>query len=342
MTASTLRRIGHPLRFACRNGIASRSSLTSAYWVHHSLQPPSSMLRRQMLLGQLPARGGHLQVCSAAVAMKDEAKYVGHPPQAHAEVRTAEPTAAAPALAAAPWMVVFLPAMLLPGSLADADYRWLFESLVGYGSVGMGVQGLVSWGIFVNPMLEAMPRIRREGTVGKLPLLPYSAMAAQGLVWITYGVLVNNPAIWTPNFVALVFGVYYWSVYSRFCPAGADWLPFTQRHHQVGFVATAALCAVSCTLLDATSAVTVLGLTGNVMTMAMFGGPLAAMRTVIKEKSTRAMPLGFTCIVNLNCNMWFFYAYFMLNDPYIYFQDGVGLLLTTVQLALFARYGIHR
>jgi len=40
--------------------------------------------------------------------------------------------------------------------------------------------------------------------------------------------------------------------------------------------------------------------------------------------------------------MWFFYAYFMLNDPYIYFQDCVGLLLTTVQLALFARYGIHR
>ena len=78
------------------------------------------------------------------------------------------------------------------------------------------------------------------------------------------------------------------------------------------------------------------------MTMSMFGGPLAAMRTVIREKNTLALNLGFTLVVNLNCNLWFIYAYFVLNDPFIYVQDGIGLLLTTVQLALFARYGVSR
>lgn len=244
-------------------------------------------------------------------------------------------------LATAPWFCALLPAALLPGSLASADFRWVFESLIGTGFVTMGLPGLVSLGIFMNPLLEAMPRIRREGTVGKLPLLPYSAMAMQGLVWTFYGVLAGNAAIWSPNLIAMALGLYYWVVYVRHCPQGADWLPFTQKHHAIGLVATAAICFGSYLLLEPSAAAVALGLTGNVMTMTMFGGPLAAIRTVIKDRSTRAMQIGFTCIVNLNCNLWFFYAYFMLNDPYIFLQDAVGLLLTTMQLALFARYGIR-
>lgn len=89
-------------------------------------------------------------------------------------------------------------------------------------------------------------------------------------------------------------------------------------------------------------ALNLLGITGNVMTIFMFGGPLTAIRTVVREQNTRALNLGFTCIVNLNCVLWFFYAYFMLDDPYIYLQDGVGILLATLQLGLFARYGVQR
>lgn len=249
---------------------------------------------------------------------------------------------ARPALAAAPWLCALLPAALLPGSLAACEHRWIFESFVGVGGITMGLQGLVSLGIFINPILEGIPKIRKRGTVGKMPLLPYSAMATQGVVWTVYGLLMQNPAIWTPNLCAAILGLYYWSVYMCYCPKDANWLPFTEKHHRVAFVATALLCIGAYTFLEPTTAATVLGLTGNVMTLKMFGGPLAAMRTVIQEKSTQALNLGFTCIVNLNCNLWFFYAYFMLNDPFIYMQDGLGLALTTIQLALFARYGIHR
>ncbi|CAE8606495.1 unnamed protein product [Polarella glacialis] len=243
-------------------------------------------------------------------------------------------------LAAAPLCVV--PAALMPGSMAESQFRWIFESLVGSGSVTMGLPGLVSLGIFFTPMVEAMPRIRRQGCVGKMPLLPYSAMASMGLVWTVYGLMIANPAVWTPNLCATFLGLYYSWVYSRYCPPGADWLPFRLPHHALGFVATAAVCLVASLCLPTESALTVLGLTGNLMTVIMFGGPLASIRTVISEQSTRSMALGFTCIINLNCNFWFFYAYFMMNDPFIYIQDGLGLVLTTLQLALFARYGVHR
>merc|ERR1712190_675550 len=102
-------------------------------------------------------------------------------------------------------------------------------------------------------MLEAIPRIRRERDVGQLPLLPYSAMAAQGMVWTSYGLLLGNGAIWIPNFLAMGLGLYYCSVYARFCPVGADWLPFSRWHHAAGFAATALLCTGACATLSAAS-----------------------------------------------------------------------------------------
>ena len=239
--------------------------------------------------------------------------------------------------ASSPWLA-FLPAALSPASLAESDYRWIFEDLVNVGSVGIGLPGLVSLGIFLNPMFEAMPRIRRMGHVGDMPMLPYSAMASQGSVWTAYGLLLNNPAIWTPNLCATLLGVYYMLVYCRHCPD----LGRVLQIHILKKVATVAFAIVAYGFLPQDLALNLLGIAGNVMTVFMFGGPLTAIRTVVKEQNTRALNLGFTCIVNLNCNLWFFYAYFMLNDPYIYLQDGLGIILTTIQLGLFARYGVQK
>jgi len=264
-------------------------------------------------------------------------------PRTDAAPRPTLLASAAPSLCVVlpPGLCAAIPAALLPGSLAESSGRWVMESVVGVGSVTMGLPGLMSFLIFLNPMLEAMPRIRHDRDVGRLPLLPYSAMATQGMVWTLYGMLVCNPAIWTPNFGAMLLGMWYCREYSRYCPKGADWLPYTQRHHAAGFAATALWCLAVTLLLPSASAVTTLGLTGNVMTAVMFGGPLAAIGTVVRERCTRSLPLGFTMAVNVNCNLWFFYAYFMLDDPFIYVQDGVGLILTTVQMALFARYGVY-
>jgi len=246
-----------------------------------------------------------------------------------------------PCTASSTWFGLLLPASLAPllpaGSLAESPYRWIFEDFVHVGSVSMGLPGLVSLGIFLNPMFEAMVRIRQAGDVGQMPMLPYSAMASQGVVWTAYGLLLGNPAVWTPNLCAAGLGVYYMFVYSKYWQNPGHLLV----SHVVKVASTLAFSALACGLPH-DWAMNLLGITGNMMTLFMFGGPLAAMGTVVRERNTRALNLGFTCIVNLNCVLWFFYAYFMLNDPYIYLQDGLGILLATFQLGLFARYGIQR
>eukprot|EP00438_Fugacium_kawagutii_P020305 Skav220827 [mRNA] locus=scaffold1888:37731:39665:+ [translate_table: standard] len=120
----------------------------------------------------------------------------------------------------APLLGLLLPGALAPASLSLSEYRWIFEDLVslpGIGSLGLGLPGVVSLGIFLNPMFEAMPRIRKLGHVGDMPMLPYSAMASQGSVWTAYGLLLSNPAVWTPNLCAAMLGMYYMSIYFTHC-----------------------------------------------------------------------------------------------------------------------------
>jgi len=84
-----------------------------------------------------------------------------------------------------------------------------------------------------------------------------------------------------------------------------------------------------------------LGFVGNFANIALFAGPLAAIQTVLRERSTQSMSLGFTCAVTLNCLLWSLYGFVLLNDPQIYASNFVGLLLAIAQLMLFARFGLR-
>ena len=57
---------------------------------------------------------------------------------------------------------------------------------------------------------SALKGVQERGDTGDLPLLPYAAMAVNGVGWIAYGVLAGEPTIWLPNITACLAGVYYW------------------------------------------------------------------------------------------------------------------------------------
>lgn len=85
---------------------------------------------------------------------------------------------------------------------------WWLESCVGFGDIRLGLPGLAAQVVFLAPM-QAMKEIKASGSTGKLPLMPYSSMCVAGWMWGTYGLLLNNPAIWVPNVPSLVLGGYY-------------------------------------------------------------------------------------------------------------------------------------
>ena len=74
----------------------------------------------------------------------------------------------------------------------------------------------------------------------------------------------------------------------------------------------------------------------------MFGGPLAAIKEVVRSKSTEALPFAFTVATCANCVAWTSYGAFVIHDWMVWFPNAMGLGAGLAQLGLFAKYGISR
>jgi len=240
-----------------------------------------------------------------------------------------------------PTMAVSAAAVLPETVQYSETVWWLFESCCGIGSIKMGLGGMAAQVFFVAPA-TVMQRIISEKSVGALPLLPYSAMFANGTIWVTYGALLGNMAIWAPNVPAVFAGAMYTGIYLRHCPAGADWLPYKKEHHAAAVAGILSVVLGATFGLEASLGAQVVGLLGNAVCIIMFAGPLTAIRTVLRDKSTRSLPLGMCLATVLNCSLWTFYGAAMLHDPLIWFPNALGLMSGVVQLGLFLRFGIHK
>lgn len=226
-------------------------------------------------------------------------------------------------------------------SWLNPTMTWWLESCVGIGGISLGLPGLAAQVMFLAPM-SAMSSIKKAGTTDKMPLLPYTAMMASGFVWAAYGFLLNNPAIWLPNIPALVMGAYYSYTFAKYVPSGADWLPSTKFVHAAGVAAICAGTTAAALTLDTATAVNALGILGDGIVIAMFGGPLVAIKTVLAEKSTRSLPFAFTIASFVNCALWSTYGIAVIHDPYIWLPNVLGLASAVAQLGLFARFGFAK
>jgi len=129
-------------------------------------------------------------------------------------------------------------------------------------------------------------------------------------------------------------------VFAKNTKDDADWLPSTKTAHYVGMATLMAGTSAVALTMDTATAVNIVGIGGDVIVVAMFGGPLVAIKTVIEEKSTRSLPFAFTVAAFVNCSLWSTYGFAVLHDPYIWLPNVLGLTSACAQLALFAKYGI--
>ena len=74
----------------------------------------------------------------------------------------------------------------------------------------------------------------------------------------------------------------------------------------------------------------------------MFGGPLAAVKTVLADKSTKSLPFSFTVASFVNCVAWTSYGMFVIHDYVVWLPNLIGLGFSIAQLALFAKFGIYK
>jgi solute carrier family 50 (sugar transporter) len=189
-------------------------------------------------------------------------------------------------------------------------------------------------GVFLAP-LPTLMQIRRERSVGDYPLLPYSSMVSNAFVWIVYGILQSQPKIWFPSIVGLVLGLLYFWNFVQYGPIKASTLPGSVTQHILGTVSLMMICLFAMI----TNGAVAVGIMGILLCVFMFGSPLSALRSVLKTKSAKAIPLPFTLASVVNCFVWSVTGLLDMKDYAIYVPNLLGLSFGLAQVGLKVLYG---
>ncbi|KAI3759379.1 hypothetical protein L6452_07150 [Arctium lappa] len=81
----------------------------------------------------------------------------------------------------------------------------------------------------------------------------------------------------------------------------------------------------------------IVGLICIVFNILMYASPLTVMKSVIKTKSVKYMPLSLAVASFLNGIVWVVYALLQF-DPYILVPNALGTISAIIQLVLYATY----
>jgi solute carrier family 50 protein (sugar transporter) len=189
---------------------------------------------------------------------------------------------------------------------------------------------------------QPFPTIKKVGeqkSVGSLPLLPYSSMVANCFLWVIYGLLKREAKVWGTNVIGLGFGLFYFFKFSKFAPKRSPTLPGSIRQHRNAILAVIAT-TISLVFLPAIKdPAKIVGLMGVVFCIALFGSPLASLKTVLETKSAASIPLPFTLATVANCFFWSVTGLFDMNDINVYLPNLLGLSFGIAQMALKCMYG---
>jgi len=197
--------------------------------------------------------------------------------------------------------------------------------------------------LFRTQPYPTIQKVQKAKSVGSLPLLPYSSMIANCVLWVAYGLLTNTSKVWFTNSVGLVFGLFYFLKFIKYTPQKSTTLPGTVRQHLQG--CSAIIVGILLWLLICYSTVRrknmwmpyaagVIGNTAVVFCLLMFASPLAALKTVLRTRSASSIPLPFTLATILNCFLWSVAGLGEFKDFNIYFPNLLGLAFGLIQVGL--------
>ena len=166
--------------------------------------------------------------------------------------------------------------------------------------------------VFFSP-LPAVKAFRDSGTTGDVSIMPYAMMVANGTLWFTYGALLSNATIMLPNITAILMGAGYCATFLKYRSPQSVTLPYLGA--SAGLVCTTVGAAA---FLPLASAQSFIGYLGCGVCVAMFGGPLTSMSSVLRDRSAASIPMGFTLFSTVNTSVWLGYGALVLGDPFIW------------------------
>jgi len=188
--------------------------------------------------------------------------------------------------------------------------------------------------VFLSPW-KTIQEIKNNKSVGSISCVPFISSFMNCLLWISYGYLVQNSTVGLVNVVGLVSSIYYIFVYY----SAASRLEKEKLNKTIAFAATilAAVFFYVFVMSDENDVRFNMGIFASVFSIIMFGAPLGQMLTVIRTKSTESMIFPLAIMSELCATAWTLFGY-MINDKFVMVPNGIAVVLSAAQLALFVLY----
>ena len=159
---------------------------------------------------------------------------------------------------------------------------------------------------FQGSAIKTALQIVADKSVGPLSAFPFVSLLTNCVIWSYYGLLKSDMTVLVPNALGVLTGAGCVVGYHRF----AKQKPISM------YAVSAALIAFS-SLLAFQGNYQLLGSLGCVVAVILTGSPLVTLRTVIKDKSTAALPLFTSTAGWLNSCSWSLYGFLVANDPMV-------------------------
>eukprot|EP01039_Chlorochromonas_danica_P003937 gene3938-4305_t len=178
--------------------------------------------------------------------------------------------------------------------------------------------------------LQTAWQILNARTVGGFSLLPFISLLVNCVIWTLYGILKKDNTVFFPNALGILVGLFGTSIYTTYSGA---------KDGLNTFFIIAAIVLSAAGVAYMINDAGMLGGMGCFLAIVLMGSPLATLRTVVRDRSTASLPFGISLMTWGNALCWTLYGFLVADDIMLYGPNSVGLLLASIQMALFAIYG---
>lgn len=193
---------------------------------------------------------------------------------------------------------------------------------------------------------------RQARDIGDINPLPFVAMVFNCIGWIGYACLLQDFFLFFANIIGLVLGLFYSIVCLTLLAKQGEGQQYSQLYLTVERLLLFALFFWSLmgllagTLFNQSSntrkeSANLVGLLSCAFSIAYYAAPLSTMVEIIRTKDSSSLFLPMIMVNLVNAIMWFLYGAIAKHDINIWGPNGLGAILSTIQIMLLLLYSKH-
>jgi len=190
-------------------------------------------------------------------------------------------------------------------------------------------------GLFLAPVKDiwgGKGAFKAKSTENLATGFPYFASFYNCLLWVLYAT-ADLPRLLQPlviNIIGMTLHASFLSVYWRYAKDDAD-----RKSCLTAFLGGAATVALAAYLSAVSGSAQPFGNVAMVVNVVMYYSPLAALGTVLKERSVAKMPFAPLLMTFIGSSLWFTFGMYIFDAP-IFIPNVIGILFGIGQLVLYA------